>query len=122
MSHSYYRDRSLDWDQYGYPIYHYDHHYDYNNDYANYHRDEPQKLESAELTENEWIVEMNLQAITERGEHMSSMAEEARTKFKKTDANPLMYLLEDESPLSIALIEQNEREREMTIHRVQEEQ
>ena len=122
MSHSYYRDRSLDWDQYGYPIYHYDHHYDYNNDYANYHRDEPQNLESAELTENEWIVEMNLQAITERGEHMSSMVEEARTKFKKTDANPLMYLLEDESPLSIALIEQNEREREMTIHRVQEEQ
>ena len=118
MSHSYYRDRSLDWDQYGYPI---KYHYDYNNDYANYYRDEPQNLESAELQENEWFVNKNLRAISERGEHLTKMAEEARTKYKSA-GNPLMYLMEGESPLSIDLIEQNEKEREMNIHRVQEEQ
>ena len=77
------------------------------------------------MEENEWVVDKNLRAITERGEHLTKMAEEARTKYKNmtsNSGNPLMYLLEEESPLSLALIEQNERERRMAIHRVQEEQ
>ena len=56
---------------------------------------------------------------------MTKMAEEARTKYKSAGNggdNPLMSLLEDVSPLSIKLIEQNEKEREMSILRVQEEQ
>ena len=55
---------------------------------------------------------------------MTKMAEEARTKYKSAGnggGNPLMQLLEDVSPLSIKLIEQNEKERELGIQKVQEE-
>lgn len=55
------------------------------------------------------------------------MAEEARIRYKKLGTQKLVpenlhNFLEQESPLSMALIDQNERERHLTLHRIQEEQ
>lgn len=75
--------------------------YQYYEEYSNYRRDEPHQYSSEEDSsfdespgdEEEWIVEKNLRAITEHGENLTKMAEEARTRYK-SEGPSLMHLLE----------------------------
>lgn len=80
----------------------------------------------AHKEEEEWAVKKNLRAINERGQQLTKYAEEARLRYKNSQEEHKVLLNLSHryvnETLGSAMIEENEKERELEISRLKEEQ
>ena len=77
--------------------------------------------------EQEWVVKSNLRGISERGRQLADFAQLARSQYKKkplAEEDHVMYLNQEmpNETVGSAMIEENEKERELELYRLKSEQ